>query len=166
MTSCSQPRVWAPRQPRQPIPHVEPGRPQGDAGRSLILAASYPSGRGSRPLSLFKATPDPGIPPGIPQHSSYRGLQVPVPRCIRDPLPGARPVLPEIRSREQPRFSPPAVRRLVEGPPPAPRDGAWEMVASLGHHSPGSREDWVQKRTGSRSREDFFLFPALAAKVG
>ena len=54
---------------------------------------------------------------------------------------GCRPVLPEMCSGEQPRFFPPAVRRLVEGPPPPPRDGAWEMVASLGHHSPGSRED-------------------------
>lgn len=98
----------------------------------------------------FQGHPRPGYPARDPPP-----LQLPRLAGPSTPLhsTGCRPVLPEMCSGEQPRFFPPSVRRLVEGPPPPPRDGAWEMVASLGHHQ-------------AAGRTDFFLVPALAANVG
>ena len=144
----SQLRAWALRQPRRPAPHVDSGWRRGDPGRSLTLAPGYPTGRGSRPPSLSKATPEPGIPPRIPR-SSYRGLHVPVPGCIRGPLPRTRSVLPEVCSGNSRDSS---CQQLVEGSPPPPRDGAWEMVTSLGRHSPESREDRLLPGTRSSTK--------------
>lgn len=96
-------------------------RPQPNLGCELSRLAA-----GAGPL-LFPRPPQTRVSrPGIPHHSSYRGLWCPGAPAFDSRVCASRNVL----GCEQPRFFPPSVRRLVEGPlspSPGMGPGKWSQ---------------------------------------